>query len=238
MFSLILKSLIFSIVSILAMFLITKLLGNRQVSQLNLFDYVNGITIGSIAADLAISDDGKQAVYKLFSLIIYGLIVVLISLLTVHSEKIKKLFSGQTLMLIDNGKIYDKNLKAAKIEINELLSCARSAGYFDISKVKYAVLESNGQISFMPVSSERPATPKDLSVDVASEVPPKVVILDGVVKEKNLKFTGNNLKWLSDNLSKQGYPKPNRIILATVDGNNQLTVFPKLDEINTHDYFN
>lgn len=238
MFSLILKAFVCSVVSILAMFLITKMLGNRQVSQMNLFDYINGITIGSIAADLAISEDSKQAFYKLCSLIIYGLIVAAISVLTLHNEFLKKIFSGQTLMLIDNGKIYDKNLKAAKIEINELLSSARSAGYFDISQVSYAVLESNGKISFMPASDSRPATPKDLSVNVPSEVPPKVVIHDGIINQNNLKITGNNDKWLKDNLSKQGYSNPSQIILATVDGNNKLTVFPKRDEINTNDYFN
>ena len=235
---LILKTFIATISSIVVMFLISKMLGNKQISQLNLFDYINGITIGSIAAEMAIADNMKDVWISLTAMIIYGLAGFILSVLTIKSIKARHLFSGTPLLLIENGKIYPQNIKTAKLDTGDLLTQARNAGYFDISQIAYAILENNGTISFMPKTTERPITLKDLGQEREDEKLVTNVILDGVVMEGNLKYTGNDIKWLSKELHKQGISSPSDVFLGTVDGNNVLTIYPQNDEKVKKDYFN
>lgn len=234
----ILKTIIATISSIVVMFLISKMLGNKQISQLNLFDYINGITIGSIAAEMAIADSMKEVWISLTAMIIYGLTGFLLSIWTIKSIKARRLFSGTPLLLIEDGKIYPENIKTAKLDTGDLLTQARKSGYFDISQIAYAILENNGTISFMPKTTERPITLKDLGQERPDEKLVTNVILDGVVMEGNLKYTGNDMKWLSKELHKQGYSTPSDIFLGTVDGNNTLTVYPQNDEKVMKNYFN
>ena len=226
----ILKTIIAALSSIIVMFLISKMLGNKQISQLNLFDYINGITIGSIAAEMAIADSMKDIWISFTAMVIYGLTGFLLSVWTIKSIKARRIFAGTPLLLIENGKLYPQNIKTAKIDTQDLLTQARNSGYFDISQVAYAILENNGTISFMPKTTERPITLKDLGQERPDEKLVTNVILDGVVMEGNLNYTGNNMKWLSKELHKLGYSTPSDIFLGTVDGNNTLKVYPQNDE--------
>lgn len=234
----IIKTIIATIGSIVIMFLISKMLGNKQISQLNLFDYINGITIGSIAAEMAVAEDMQDIWISLVAMIIYGLTGFILSMLTIKSIKARRLVSGTPLLLIENGKLYPENIKTAKIDTGDLLTQARNAGYFDISQISYAILENNGTISFMPKTTERPITLKDLGQERPDEKLVINVILDGVVMESNLKYSGNDMKWLSKELHKLGYSTPTDIFLGTIDGSNQLTVYPQNNEKVHKNYFN
>ena len=234
----ILKTLVTTLGSIIVMFLISKLLGNKQISELNAFDYITGITIGSIASEMAISETAKNVTIAATAMIIYGLAAFGLSMLTIKSIKARRLFSGKPLLLIENGKLYPQNLKTAKLEIEDLLTRARNSGYFDISQIAYAILENNGKISFLPKAIEKPLTLKDLGQQKADEKPVANVILDGEVMEGNLKYTGNDIKWLYKELHKQGYSEPTEIFLATVDDNNKLALFPQHEKKVLKDYFN
>ncbi len=225
----ILKAVLATAASIIIMFLLSKLLGNKQISELNLFDYINGITIGSIASELAVSDTGKEMITAVIAMVLYGLTGFLLSILTIKSIKARRFFSGTPLLLIENGKIYPENIKAAKLDTSDLLTRARNSGYFDLSQISYAILENNGKISFLPKKANSPVTMKDLGQNPPDEKLCVNVILDGVVMEDNLKHTGNDMKWLSAEMHKQNYSSPSDIFLATVDGNNKLTIYPQCD---------
>ena len=108
----IIKTIIATIGSIVIMFLISKMLGNKQISQLNLFDYINGITIGSIAAEMAVAEDMQDIWISLVAMIIYGLTGFILSMLTIKSIKARRLVSGTPLLLIENGKLYPENILA------------------------------------------------------------------------------------------------------------------------------
>ena len=151
--------------SIIVMFAISKLLGNKQISQLTLFDYINGITIGSIASEMAVSQEMDELIVPVIAMVLYGLTGFLLSVLTMKSIHCRHFLSGKPILLIEKGKIYPENLKTAKLDVNDLLSRARTSGYFDISKIYYAILETNGTISFMERAAEAPLTPKDLGYE-------------------------------------------------------------------------
>ena len=225
----ILKTILATIGSIAVMFMLSKLLGNKQISEMNLFDYVNGITIGSIASEMAVSDNWKDLVSALTAMILYGVTGFLLSMLTIKSIRARRFVAGTPLLLIENGKIYNENLKTAKLDTSDLLTRARNSGYFDLSQVNYAILENNGKISFLPKKADSQLTPRDLGQTPPDEKLCVNVILDGIVMEDNLKHTGNNMKWLTNEMHKQGFSTPSDIFLAIVDGNNKLTIYPQCE---------
>lgn len=222
-------------ISLIVLFLLAKLMGNKQMSELNMFDYINGITIGSIAAELATGEftdiyDGVMA------MVIYSLVAILLTVLSQKSLSLRRFITGKSIIIFDNGKFYNKNLSTAKIDINEILVMCRSKGYFDFDEIQTIILESNGQLSILPKDKNRPLTPDDMKITVLQSGVEAVVIQDGKILEKNLKATGNNIEWLKKELKKQN-TKISEVFIAFCDNNNTLKVHKKNDSQPKNDIF-
>ncbi len=222
-----LKIVINTIISILFIFLITKLIGVRQLSELSLFDYINGITIGSIAAEIAFAESYKQALLRLLSMILYGVFAVLVSYITDKSLKLRYLINGKPVLLMYEGNLIYNNFKKARIDINEFLVRARNNGYFDINEIHTAVFETNGKVSFLPKGDYKSVTPSDLKLKLADEYPVKELIIDGVVINKVLKDIGKNKEWLKSELKKQRITDISDVFLATYNIDGKLKVYSK-----------
>ena len=220
--------------SAVALFILTKLMGYRQVSQFSMFDYVNGITIGSIAAEMATDLEGNY-LKPLLAMIIYTLFVIALSKISQKSISLRRLINGKAIVLYQNGKIYNENIKKAKMELDELLVECRINGYFDLSQIEAAILEPNGKISFLPVSTERPATPADLGINPVKAELFANVIVDGEVLEYNLKHIGKDRNWLNQQLDGQNIKKIEDVFLAICDKQGNFHVYPKVNEIVDHD---
>ena len=229
------NTLITAPVSLLVLFILSKLIGNKQMANLNLFDYINGITIGSIAAEMA-TNGFDSFLECLIALIIYAAVVILLSYLSQKSIALRRFFTGKTIVLYDKGKIYKKNLMTAKIDMNEFLSMLRNKGYFCLEDIETAYLEQNGQLSVLVKSNKSPVTPFDMKIRVNRTRPEVVVISDGKVFEKNLKSTGNNTDWLNRQLKIKGQ-KQKDIFLAVCDGDNNLKIYEISDKRDTNDPF-
>lgn len=225
-----------SLGSLVVLFLLTKLMGNREISQLTMFDYIVGITIGSIAAEMSTSLE-NNFIEPVVAMLIYGIVSFLISFFTCKSLNMRRFFTGRAKILLDNGKLYRKNFKSAKLDLNEFLMECRINGYFNLSDIQTAILEPNGRISFLPKALKRPATPEDLNLSPSKENIVYNIILDGVLLKENLEKSGNNINWLENNLKKQGISDIRKIFLATCDNQNNLSVYVKLDKKNKHDFF-
>ena len=218
-----LRVIVTSLVSLAALFLLTKLMGNKQVSQMNLFDYIVGITIGSIAAEMATELDTPEN--SLVAMVVYAAVAVGISLLTNKSLAARRVMTGKPLVLMDGGTIYRENLKKAKMDLSEFLMYCRIGGFFDLNQIQTALLEHNGTVTFLPVEMQRPATPADFSLQPTQTMLQTPVILDGEVLPGNLQRVGKDVTWLMRQLEKQGYQEPEAVFLALADGN-LLTVYP------------
>lgn len=217
---------VLSLGSIIAIFLLTKLMGYRQMSQMSMFDYVNGITMGSIAAEMATSlDTGFEK--PLVAMIVYALVSLLLSTISSKSIKARRMLEGAPLVLLNNGEIYRHNLRKAKIDVSELLVQCRINGYFDISKLQTAILEGNGKISFLQKATNRPLTPADVQLSPQQDYMVANVILDGKVMDENLRHTGKDEKWLLDQIKGQGAKRVEDVLLASCDSNNKLQVYLK-----------
>ena len=220
---------IVSIGSMVALFILTKLMGYREMSQLSMFDYVTGITIGSIAAEMATSLEG-DFLKPLTAMIVYTLIVIAISFINSKSIKIRRVINGTPIILLNDDKLYFENLKRAKIDLAEFLLRCRNSGYFDVSKIQTAILESNGKISFLPKEEERPATPRDFNMKPKQETMTASVIMEGKVLKQNLRHAGKNETWLKNQLKVYGINEVSEVFLATCDNQNKLSVYIKIQE--------
>ena len=223
-----------SLGSLIALFILTKLMGYRQVSEMSMFDYINGITIGSIAAEMATSLE-KDWWLPLTAMIIYALAAILLSYISVKSMAARRVLSGKPLILMDHGTIYEKNLLKGKIDLSELLLQCRVNGYFNLDDLQTIILEANGQMSFLPKADKRPVNPQDLSLTPQPEFLVANIIIDGHLMEKNLQHTGKDIHWLEKQMHAQNIAGLEDVLLATCDINNQVTFYPKVSIKNNKD---
>ncbi len=215
-----------SILSIVVLFLITELMGKKQISQLNLFDYIIGISIGSLAASLSI-DTSIDYLDGVLSIIVYGGSAALISFITTKSIVMRRFFTGTPCVLMNDGKIIYKNLKKSRLDMNDLLQIARENGYYDFSQIHYCILEPSGKVSFLPKAKYMPATPNDMKLKVSENGICSNLVIDGHLMEENIKQIGKDTSWVLTRLSNMGYSDISELLLVICDNKEQFTVYVK-----------
>lgn len=214
-----------AIASIVVLFLLAKLLGNKQIKQLSFFDYVVGISIGSIAAEMATNTEVPHHFF-LIAMVIYALISLLVGFISLKSVKGRRFLEGIPITLIEKGKPIYKNLKKAQMTVNSLLAECRYKGYFDIADIDTAVLETSGEISILPKYSAKPVTTSDMDLEDKRQAPRANVIIDGKVVLHNLHAVKKTEAWLSDKLNERDIDVKN-ILLATLDESGNLEIYDK-----------
>ena len=221
----IIKLILTSLLSVAALFIIAKIMGHKQVSQLDFFDYVSGITIGSIGAELATELDEP---YKpLIALMIYGSVSIILNMLAHKFPRARKYINGTPTILLNDGKLYRDNLKQAKLDLSEFMLLCREAGYFDLDEIQTAIFEHNGKLSVLPKAANRPATPEDLKITARATHIGVEVIMDGRVMGSNLSRAGKDERWLDRQLSARGYRDAEEIFLGIYRPDEEkLTLYP------------
>lgn len=217
------KLILTSLFSAATLFIIAKILGHKQMSQLDFFDYITGITIGSIAAEMA--TELEEPWKPFIAMVVYGLITFILALTTTKFPKTRKFINGTPTIIMNNGKIYRKNLKKAKIDLTEFMVLCRQEGYFNLNDIHTAVFEYNGRLTILPKSTKRPMNPNDIDLAPQEDYIFTEVIMDGQILEENLKRMGLNRVWLEKQIKDQGYKKAKDIFLAVCDENNTLSIF-------------
>lgn len=221
----IIKVILTSVLSAAALFIIAKIMGHKQIAQLDVFGYITGITIGSIAAELA--TEPENVLNPLVAMIVYGAITVLLTTLTGKFQKTRKFINGTPTIIMSNDKIFRKNMKKAKIDLSEFMVMCRQEGYFDLSEIQTAIFEYNGRLTILPKSEKRPANAEDLGLTVQRASISTEVIMDGRVLSENLKRLGLDETWLSREIKRQGGKRAQDIFLALCDNNNNLSIYYK-----------
>ena len=219
----VLKVILTSVLSAAALFVIAKVMGHKQMSQLDFFDYITGITIGSIAAELA--TELEKPWKPLIAMLVYGGITVMLTLIISKLPRLRKFINGTPTIIMSDGKLYRKNMKKAKLDLSEFMVMCRQEGYFNLSDIQTAIFEYNGRLTILPKATKRPVNPADMNLVPEAEKIRTEVIMDGRVMGENLKRMGLDENWLKKELKVQGYKNPKEIFLGICDSNNQLTVF-------------
>ena len=201
-----------ALLSVVALFIITKVMGHKQVAQLDFFDYVCGITIGSIGAELA--TELEEPYKPLLALVVWGGASLLLSFLAHKVPKTRKYINGTPTILMNGGRLYRKNFKKAKIDLSEFMLLCREQGYFELDEIQLAVFEHNGRLSVLPKAASRPATPTDLKITAKAVHIGIEVIMDGRILGENLSRLHRDEVWLLEKLRLQGIESAKEVFLA------------------------
>ncbi len=212
-----------ALASFAALFLVAKFIGRKQISQLDFFDYITGISIGSIAAEMA--TELEEPWKPLTAMVIYGGITVLLSIVSRKLPQSRKYLNGTPTILMDYGKLYRENFKKAKLDLSEFMVMCRQQGYFDLTNIQTAVFEYNGHLTILPVSTQRPATPNDMELHPDQELLFTELIMDGRILDDNLQRMGLDLTWLNKQLKQHHIRSAREVFLAVCDRNLKFVVY-------------
>jgi uncharacterized membrane protein YcaP (DUF421 family) len=217
------KVVLTSLLAIVALFIITKMIGHKQVAQLDFFDYITGITIGSIGAELATELESPWK--PLVAIVVYGAVSALLGALTHKISKTRKYVNGAPAILMNGGKIFRENMKKAKLDLSEFLLLCRERGFFDLEDIQTAVFETNGKLSILQKSEKRPLTPSDVKISPSLAEIGVEIIMDGEIMGENLKRLGRDGRWLDERIRMAGYKCAEEILLCIYKSNEDKTDF-------------
>lgn len=212
--------LVFSVLLIMA-----RLNGAKQIAQMSFYDYISGITVGSLAATISI-DNSISFLSGLYAIIFYLGGSLLINLATQKNLQLSTLLTGKPLILIDQGQFLWDNMKKSKMTLDELLSNLRYEGYFNLNDVYQAVLETNGNISVLPKGYARTVQINDMNLKSSNPLLVTEVIMDGIILSDRLKAFGKDTDWLMAELNKKTIDITT-IALALLDQKGVLTIYTK-----------
>jgi len=211
-----------TLLTILILMICTRLIGKKQITQLSYFEYITGITLGSLAAYASL-ESGMHWAIPLLSIFTWVIVLLGAEYLTLKSKVARDLIEGKGTVFIKDGKILEDNLKKERYSTDELLSQLRQNNVFRMADVEFAVLESTGQLSVKLKEENEPLTPAKLGIKVPNVPEPQTVIMDGKVMDEPLATIGFSRAWLHTELEKIGVAVEN-VFLAQVDGYGQLYV--------------
>jgi uncharacterized membrane protein YcaP (DUF421 family) len=185
------------------MLILTRALGKKQVSQLNFFEYILGITVGSIAASMS-TNLNNRPLAELAALITWIALAFALETISLKSRKLSKLIDGEPLILIENGKIMEDKMALARYSFVDLIEQLREKDVFSLSDVEFAVLETDGTLSVLKKSQAQPVTPADLNLSSEYQGLSVELISEGTILKQNLEQIGRDEKWLREELKKRG----------------------------------
>ena len=207
-----------SLASFAFLFIISKILGKKQIAQLEFIDYAVGISLGSIAAEWAVSVSEQPFYHYAISMAIFFVLAFTVAIIGRKSSFLKRFFKGKPVTLVYEGKILLKGLNKSKIDVNDLLSMLREKGYFDVRDVAYAVFETSGKLSVLPTGEQRPVVIGDIEgAKVKKASLTNVLVVDGAISMSGLSELGKDREWLLTKLDESGKRKLKDVLLATYD---------------------
>lgn len=218
-----------AVVTVMWLMLISKLMGQREVGSMNMFDFVVAITIGSVASSHLV-DSEVPMMGSLISIAAIGAVDIVLAFLSLKHSRLRRVVQDESIMLIENGQIRYDMLAKTMYNLDDLLAGLRLKNYPNIHDVEFAFLEPNGQLSVIPKSQARPVTPADLGLATEYEGRPVVLIEDGNILAGNLKDIGLTKKWLFDELAKQGIHDPQDLAAVILDTKGRLYIGRKITE--------
>lgn len=210
--------------------LLTRVIGKKFLAQMTFFDFVTGIIIGTIGGAYVTTE--VEGIYVLLSPIILTILVIITGFLTLKSVPARKLIEGEPLVMVQNGKIFEKNLGKMRYNMDDLMMHLREKGVFDLGEVEFAILETHGQLSVLKKSQNLPVTPKDLNISTNYKGVSSEIIRDGRIVEQNLKQNNLNHEWLYNELASRNIKNIREVFLASLSTDGNLYVDLREDDLS------
>jgi uncharacterized membrane protein YcaP (DUF421 family) len=216
------------LIGFFTLLIFARLLGKQQISQLTFFDYVLGITVGSVAGSLT-TDLTSRAWPHWVGLVTWIICVLILQYVTLKSRYAAKYINGEPTIVVMDGRIMEGAMRTLRYRATDLLEQLREKGVFDLDQVAYAVLEPDGQLSVLKKAQHQPVTPQDLNMTPRYAGMSIELIYDGKVMEQNLRQLGKDGEWLQAQMRARGFRGPEDIFLMLVDSQGRLFVDPYKD---------
>lgn len=199
---------------------VIRLMGKRQIGQLQPFEIVITVMISDLAA-MPMQDNRIPLAFSAIPMIVLVILQILSSTAQLKSEKARELLSGKPTIIIEHGRIDMDALKEERININDLLEELRLKNFYNIKEIEYAILETSGQLSIIPKTNLTFATKEDLKIPTTQDSLPITLILDGKINTFNLNLINKDLEWLAGQLKRNNVTKPKDVYLAILDSNGE-----------------
>jgi len=211
-----------TLIAVGALFIFTKILGKRQVSQMSMFEYITGITIGNLIGYISLDTDSNWYL-GLVAISVWAFVSLGIAFMQIKSKKMRDFFDSKGRVLIKDGKILEDNLKKERLTSDELMEQLRKKMAFKFADVEFAIMEPSGDINVLLTKENQPLTPKHLGIKVGPEQEPQTIIMDGKIMDEPLATIGLSRGWLNTELEKLGVTVEN-VFLGQVDSYSQLYI--------------
>ena len=213
-----LLSIVRTVLIYIFLFIALKAMGKRELAQLHPFELVVLFMISEMAT-LAMQGDGIPLTNSIVPIVTLAILQITGSLIALKTPAFRSFISGSPSVIIRNGVVQQSELKKLRMTIDDLEESLRFQGFFSVSEVEYAIMETNGQVSAMPKTVHRPVKPSDLALSPAPESPPFMIIQDGVLDMPRLKESGFNREWLEKQLRSNHIEKISDIFIGLIDCN-------------------
>lgn len=216
--------------SFVVLFILTRIMGRKEISQMTFFNFVSAISIGSITANLAVN--GNLSVQNgVIALVIWTVFTLIVAFIDIKSKKARKFTTGEPVIVIKEGRIMEDALRSTQLDIDALRTLLRQKNVFTFKEVQYAIFETSGQLSVLKYESNQPATKKDLNIIPKDNIYPLAteVISDGKINTNNLQRLGKNEDWLYQQLQNSGIKDINQVFYGEVLPNGTLYIDKKDD---------
>jgi uncharacterized membrane protein YcaP (DUF421 family) len=205
------------------MLIFTRILGKREISQLTFFDYITGISMGSIAAKLS-TDISTPAPQLWLALLVWVCLAILFEWIALKNRRLAKVLDGEPTILVHNGKILEKNMKATRFRLTDLMEQLRQKDVFEMSDVEFALLETDGKVSVLKKSQAQPITPASLNLPTSYRGVSTELIVDGEILYQNLEQLDLSVQWLDEELNKKGISDHREVVYASLDTQGNLYI--------------
>ncbi|AIF50904.1 DUF421 domain-containing protein [Pelosinus sp. UFO1] len=210
----------------ITLLIFTRILDKSQVGQLTFYEYVSGITIGSLAGTIAATDPDKLW-SSYYDLVLFVVLTYLVSVCTIKSRPFRKLIEGSPSIIIEDGRIIKENMRPLRFDLDELNAMLRGKDIVDISEVQYAILETTGEMSIIKKSAFQPLTKSDMNIHLPNPTLPIEIIMDGEIIEKNLAKQNLSHEWLEKQLVQQNIKSASQVMYGVIDSKGQLFISAK-----------
>jgi uncharacterized membrane protein YcaP (DUF421 family) len=220
-----------TVLSFSAILVYTRILGKQQIGQLTSFEYITGITFGSIAAALATDIEPDKTLEHFVGLTVFAALAFLLGHISMINRPARKVIGGEPTVVVQNGQILDQNMKKMRYNLDELLMQLREKDIFRVDDVEFALLEPNGNLSVLPKSQRRPVTPNDLGIPTEYEGLNIELVMDGEIIRQNLRQLRLTEEWLRQELQKRGVTDMNQVVYAAIASNGKLYTDLKKDSL-------
>ncbi|MFB4163241.1 YetF domain-containing protein [Alteribacillus sp. JSM 102045] len=215
--------------SFLVLLLLTRIMGRKELRQLTFFNFVSGISIGSIGANLVINQN-LSIRNGIIALVGWTIFTIVMGLLDINSKKVREVIEGQPIILIRNGKIMEKALQRVRLDLNALKALLRQKNAFAISEVEYAIFETDGNLSVMKKENKQTALREDINPSLTSATPailPTEVISDGKLNRENITKLNLEENWVEEQVHQAGLASVSDVFYAELQKDGTLYVDEK-----------